>query len=692
MKTAKINKALRRSWWIIAVVAFVAVAAATAYCARRDNMRQANSRIRILPRQETADIDGGFSSDNLRTAAPGSNINTYVELLRSDTIIERTAELAGMTAGDVDDLELRISVVKDSRVIDITVLSPESRFAINFANLLPKTFFEYTMEKERAQAEADKKYLEDQVRKAEKELKEAEDTLREFKKNNRMKDLSSETGRMVGELMQFETDLQEARVDLESTRSKIREVQQQLSESDQERLAQRTVTSNPIAGELNGRLAELEIEYARLSQLYSDIHPEVLSVSAQIEEIKKQLRGLEMKIISQDVTAPNPQYQALLQSLGALKADEMALQTKVDSLKSVTRNLERELKDLPEAEHSLVRMMRRQNLAEKLYLALHDRRQKLKVFGREPAPPGEILKTAASSENITRKYNFMLLGAALAAGLALGLAAAYARESISDTIESPDELRDATGLESLAQIPYDESMKDNGPVCVSKPNTPVAESYRALRSRLKVILEENNANSFLVTSGIVREGKSSTALNLAVTFAQLGKKVVLVDGDLRRPTIHKRFELENRGITNVYIDKLDVSQVIVESATANLSILPAGPLVLTEDTPLISSEVFESDVVRSMIDMLKVSYDIVIIDTPPVLAVADVMVIAPLVEGILFVANAGDVPRREIVSAAKTLASAGAPLLGAVLNGTKLSHSYYRHLYYYYDNRNHKRR
>ncbi len=611
--------------------------------------------------------------------------------MRSDVIIKRTADTLDMTAEELARMELRIKVVPNSEVIEVGVLSPEPRIAINVANILPETFFSYLMEKERAEAEDERKYLEEQVQKAQKELKVTEDTLREFKESNRIKDLSSETDRMVGGLMQFETDLQQARVDLESTRSRIREVQLQLSESDQERLSQRTVTSNPIAEKLNARLAELEIEYAKLTQLYSDIHPDVLSVSAQIEEIKKQLRGLEVKIISQDVTAPNPQYQVLLQSLGALKADEMALQTKVDSLKSVTKKMERELKKLPESEYTLVRLMRRRNLAEKLYIALQDKFQKLKVFGRSPRPPGEILKAAVTSQNITRRYNFILLAISIFGGLLLGFAIAIIRESLSDTIETAEELREATGFEVLSQIPYDESMKGNGAVCAEKPNTPIAESYRALRSRLKVALEEKNANSFLVTSGVVREGKSSTALNLAVTFAQFGKKVVLVDGDLRRPTIHKRFEIENRGITNIYIDKLDVSQLIVESKTANLSILPAGPLVLTEDTPLISSEVFESDIVRSMIDLLKVSYDVVIIDTPPVMAVADVMVIAPLAGGILFVANAGRVPKREIISAAGTLGSAGAPVLGAVLNGTKLSHSYYKHLYYYYDSKNQKR-
>ncbi|MCK5845160.1 MAG: polysaccharide biosynthesis tyrosine autokinase, partial [Victivallales bacterium] len=323
-------------------------------------------------------------------------------------------------------------------------------------------------------------------------------------------------------------------------------------------------------------------------------------------------------------------------------------------------------------------------LSEKLYIAMQEKYQSFKVSDQAPQTPGSVIRAATRATNVSRAKNRFNIVAATLFGLLFGVICALVREYLTDTVESPEELQDALAIPVLARIPFDDSFRKTSILCAEKPNTPVAESFRALRSRLRIILDEKQISSFLVTSTMVKEGKSSVALNLAVTFAQFGKKTILVDGDLRRPTVHNKFKVENKGITNIFIDGVDVFSLVVDTKVPNLSILPSGPLVLTEDTPVISSEIFESDVIKSMIDMLRISYDVVIIDTPPIMAVADVLVISPLVEGIIFVVKSGETPKREVVMAKSTLDTSTTELLGGVLNGVRLSRGYYKYLYYYY--------
>ena len=304
-----------------------------------------------------------------------------------------------------------------------------------------------------------------------------------------------------------------------------------------------------------------------------------------------------------------------------------------------------------------------------------------------PTSVGQITDNALDAYDTQHSRKTLTLAIACMGSLLFGLIIAFVREYMDDILYTAHDVEEALSLSVLGQIPMEKNLSDSK-VCADKPNTPVAESFRALRNRLKYVLAENDIRLFLVTSSAVQEGKSFVSLNLAITMAQYGHKVLLIDADLRRPTLHRAFDVANAGISNVVMDNEDVTSFILETDVPNLSILPAGPLPLAETTPVISSEIFEDQRIKDMFALLRISYDYVILDTPPILAVTDVMALTSMVPGVLFVVSAGDMQRGDVVNAKNMIESTGVKMLGAVLNRAEHSVSYYRYLYYYYDKDN----
>lgn len=212
-------------------------------------------------------------------------------------------------------------------------------------------------------------------------------------------------------------------------------------------------------------------------------------------------------------------------------------------------------------------------------------------------------------------------------------------------------------------------------ITYSNPRSPIAEAYRQLRTNIQFSSLDKPLRSLVVTSTSPEEGKSTTLANLAITIAQTGTKVILADCDLRRPTIHSIFGLENSsGLTTLILDYSSRQMPLQESGVANLRILPSGPL------PPNPSELLGSRRMGEVIDLLKSEADIVLFDSPPVIAVTDAAILATRMDGVLLVINAGKTKRDLARKAKALLDKVNANLIGVVLNNVKFDSS----LHHYY--------
>ena len=213
-------------------------------------------------------------------------------------------------------------------------------------------------------------------------------------------------------------------------------------------------------------------------------------------------------------------------------------------------------------------------------------------------------------------------------------------------------------------------------VVYHQPKNPVSEVYRTIRTNIQFSAVEKEIRTLTVTSATEGEGKTTTIANLAVTLAQQDNRVLILDADLRRPKVHKVFDVENdQGLTEILVNKVDPKSLIKETFVENLFVLPTGVL------PPNPAELLGSKNLVKLIEELKESYDYVLIDVPPVNLVADGLLIANIIDGVLLVCSSGVVPVEEAKRAKELLVQAKARVLGVILNNVPMDTTNY---YYYY--------
>lgn len=286
----------------------------------------------------------------------------------------------------------------------------------------------------------------------------------------------------------------------------------------------------------------------------------------------------------------------------------------------------------------------------------------------EPATP-------AQSPIRPRVMMNVLLAAVVGALLAIG--AIVAVEALDDTLKSPEDVTRSLGLPILGVVSHYRT-EDGSPVAESQPRSPISEAFRTLRTNVMYAGVDKPINSVLVTSASPGEGKTTIVTNLAVVFAQSGRRVVVIDADLRRPALHRRLGLGNQyGLSQVFVQSspvLNGSQQ--KTRVSNLTAVTSGSL------PPNPSELLGSQKMGQILSNLRKNEEMVILDTPPALAVTDAAVLVPYVDGVLLVVKPGSTKTGAAKQAIENLRRVGANLLGVVLNDIELRKS--RYSYYYY--------
>lgn len=272
------------------------------------------------------------------------------------------------------------------------------------------------------------------------------------------------------------------------------------------------------------------------------------------------------------------------------------------------------------------------------------------------------------------------IGLALVVGLVLGVGIAVLRELLDTSVRSVEVLRQLTGRGALAAIPYDPDAQSSPLIVNSHARSIRAESMRQLRTNLQFVDVDHPIRVVVVTSSVPGEGKSSTATNLAVTFAEAGRKVLLIEGDLRRPRVAEYMGLEGSiGLTNVLAGQVVIDEVLQPWGQGGLTVLPSGSV------PPNPSELLDSQNMQDLMTSLREVFDLIVIDTPPLLPVTDGAVAAAHADGAILVVRHGSTTRNQVTQAVSVLDAVDARLLGSVLNRVpvKGADAYGYQSYYY---------
>lgn len=264
-------------------------------------------------------------------------------------------------------------------------------------------------------------------------------------------------------------------------------------------------------------------------------------------------------------------------------------------------------------------------------------------------------------------------------GLLVGLAVALVRDLLDHTLKSPAEIEKVAGAPVMASVAFDRAVPKNPLLSDVHGFSPRSEAFRVLRTNLQYLDLDSQPKCLVITSPMPGEGKTNTSTNLAIALAQAGQRVLLVDGDLRRPRVAGLLGLEAKvGLTTVLVGKATLGEAIQSHKPTGLSFLAGGPI------PPNPTEVLQASATRALIEQLRGLYDVVIIDAPPLLPVADAAILAHAADGALMVMRHGKTTHEALQSAADRLDSVGAKLYGVVVNMVpRRDGGGYQ--YYYYD-------
>lgn len=284
---------------------------------------------------------------------------------------------------------------------------------------------------------------------------------------------------------------------------------------------------------------------------------------------------------------------------------------------------------------------------------------------------------------------------ACVAGILLAAGSVFVIDMLDDTLKSPDEIRQKFNLNVLGMIAKHE-MDNEKPISLTQPRSPVAEAFRSMRTNITFASVDKPLHRVIITSPTPQDGKTTISTNLAVALAQGERKAVLIDADLRRPQVHRRFGLLNRaGLSELFVRELDFLQGVIQSdGVPGLSVITSGGL------PPNPSELLTSHKMTQIIERLNQDYDLVLIDTPPVLSVTDAVALAPVTDGVILVVSPGKTHRRDLQQSLELLRNVNARILGVVLNqvdtGSRKYGYYYGGYYskysHYYDQEHKKPR
>jgi capsular exopolysaccharide synthesis family protein len=426
------------------------------------------------------------------------------------------------------------------------------------------------------------------------------------------------------------------------------------------------VVSNPAITQLSNSRAAVEANYSQERQKHRLDFPAVQQIGAQLVSMDRQITQVA---------------SAIRQSIGdqyrTAARQETALRGEVETLK---------LSALSEQDRSVqYNILKRETDTNRtMYDALLQRYKELSAQVGASASNISVIDAAeAPLEPISpRPVINILLG--LVAGFVIAMVTIFIKEYIDDTVRGPEDVSEKLGLLLLNSIPHVE-LDEPLTTVIANPSSLIAESYAALRISIELVDSHGLPNSLLFTSATAGEGKSTSAYAVARDFAQSGKRTVILDADLRRPSLHRILQTKNKqGLSSVLAQQMDLDSVLLKTDSPNLDFIPSGPHP-PNPTELLSGQSF-----KLMLDALKHRYDLVVIDSPPLLGLADALILGDLVGGIVFIVEANSTRHGHTKGAIRRLTAARAPIMGAVLtkyDARAVGYSYKEYLYQNYEYR-----
>ncbi len=581
-----------------------------------------------------------------------------------------------------------VSQIKSTVLVLLKARSGNPAQAAAMANAVAKEYIDYSLLLVRESARGSKEFIDSQIKIFGTELDSAEEKLRLYKEKTGIIQLDQSATEIIRSLAEFEVAKEQAVVDLHEMQSSITQLEGELSKDEAtygayKRMASfPTLSQSPIIITLKNRLRDLEIQKQEAVKDPARAG-ELALLNSRIANTELELKNATEQIVAAGPTVTDPIFQSVISSIMTNETRAIALESRIEALDQIIGRQNIKLKQLPEAEVNLAQLERHRAANAEIYQMLLSKLEESKIAESMQISRARIIDFATIPDRpvFPKKSQNAVLGLLL--GLIIGIGGAFLLEYLNNSFRSAKEIEDLTGISVLASIPI---IKDKGLTeipTIQEPRSNVAEAYRILRTNITFTAAARPIKTLLVTSTLPQEGKTTTCINLAITMAQQGIRVILLDCDFRRPMLHKYFKSQdhnnNHGLSDVLINRLKLKEAIEQHPSDH-----PFDFVTSGTIPSNPSELLGSVRMQNLLDELKNNYDFILIDAPPALGVSDARILGKVSDGILVVVMAGKTNRDAALEVKDELERAGEKIVGFVLNGVDLTQQYYRHRYYYY--------
>jgi capsular exopolysaccharide synthesis family protein len=684
-------RTVRKRWPFIILSVIVGTVIAFVFTYRQPKVYEATCQIVIEPMAPQV-LPGSKDVVELGTGTFWANkefYETQYRIIQSTSVGQRTAEKLGLqfdpdyapaAAGrDLTNIgrmiagQLSVRPLKDSRLALITVEDRKPQRAALIANTIADTYIEYNLDYKLEGARSAMAWLAEQEADLKRQLEESEVKLYQFRKSQdlldvKLDDKESMVGQNLSEINNKLTDLhirlleQDAkRKMIESARSNIKEIQT-LPE----------IRENKAIIDLHGAFVQLDKEYSDLSSRYGEEHPRMKAIAAQMASIKKA-------------------YEAEMDDV--LSSFEKSYQEMVEnerSLKALMEHAKKEAIELSRIEVGYKPLERAADQNAKMYSLIATREKEIDITGPMKTNNVRVLERAIVPTGPIRPKPIQNLFIGLMLGLGVGIALAFLIEALDNTLKTQADVEQVMGVPVLGLVPVigaapgaqgvgvNDLLRERDLGVFLDPKSIAAECCRSIRTNILFMSPDRPLRTMVVTSPSPQEGKTTTAINLAVTMAEAGGRVLLVDTDMRRPRLHRSFGVPNQsGISTVIVGKTTLQEAVKRTDVPNLDVLPCGPV------PPNPSELLHTERFGAVLADCTKLYDRVILDSPPTSAVTDPAVLGNLADGVVLVVKAGETTRDAALHARKQLVTAKARLFGVVVNAIDFSNPSYGYDYYY---------
>lgn len=716
---------LRRHWKLVAVCSVFGLAGAAVHYAITPKQYQATSTIQIERRNLTPLSNGG-QNPWLENYWNMEFYPTQYELLQSRGLAERVVKSLDLMADPAfnpgagagkdgvhgptpEDDEavlgslasqvkggLSVTPVRGTQLVQLAYSASSPEFAAKAANGFAEAFIDMGVEDRYATAGKASSFLTTQIETLKKEIQDKENQLQAFSRRSDIVTLDPASNVTVKRLEVLNNSLMEAKRERIEKEAKYHEILSAPKETVADSLSGGMVT------ELRKEILNLQRDYDSKLKTYKPDFPEMVTLRTEIEKSQQHINEVVREQADKARTAAEANYQSMLRQEQSLDAELATLKSQAIDQNSAAvgyTNLKVEIETRREL---LNELMRKQSETEVAVRLQDTRESNIRIIDKALVPGGAFRPSLR--QDVT--YGVLL-------GLLAGIACAVLIEFLDRTVKSPEEVERRLGLPPLAVIHdvtevgkaygyaggygygYGEPPPGEKPVRVrpsrtapekredrkerkkaavataspqielvphERPRTLISEAYRSLRTGL-LLSSARELKAVAVTSAVAGEGKTATAANLAIVLAQLGRQVLIVDCDLRKPRLHQVFHVSNRvGLVSQLTSGAEPAETILPTEVPNLWIIPSGPI------PPNPSELLASDRMRDWLRAMRSRFDFVVLDTPPALAVTDATIVGLLVDGVVLTLRSGKVTREEARLCRDRLRQAGIKILGAVLN------------------------